>query len=345
MPIVSASNSKTQNQLPLARAVFDQSGKNISPPLNGEVKKFSEHADRYYMKWNKIPFGANRGFGVGAVIALFEIFIGGALALIERSPAPITNFLTSVSENAQVFIAGYESKSGKKADEKKLKHAMEACVATSGVLGLYLWCKEINGMVKGESHEVHDLPSWQKWGLTLGSLGSAAMMGIGYLEKSLMATLAAKNGGKKAGQIIINARSDLRCAIEWLAMVIYLWVKEFKPAKIAIDLLLPGAAIQDGFSHLVGDLLEEKHHSTCEHSHDKHDHKNEPEGFWIKLSKKLVHSHGHGQDKISVPSFYYNKFFLGNQNVKGVTDAEIRIRVLPPDRTIARRSNTGKANL
>ena len=303
----------------MARTIFDKRG-NIESPSEENLrnaKKIAEHTDRYYVQWNKSKItGEEKGLGIGALVALFEMFVGTMLVVVERSPATITNLLTTISENFQVIIGGSEEDELKKldqeSDEEKKKQlgkelhdkrrvkrqAMALAVATSGGLGLIQWIREISNF---GVHDVEDLPMWQKTTLTVKSLISAAMMWIGYFEKGLMAILTkSRNGSGKANEIVLNASSDGRCCIEWVVMAAYLWVRQLKPFKIAIDLGLPIAALKDGLHHLAEDLV----HSSSDKVKN--------------ILKGIFHFHHDSEEEIEVPFLYFNKFFLGNKKGSGI---------------------------
>lgn len=287
------------------KVAFNRHGKRISFEDFDQVKKVAECSEDYYLKWNKVKlFGESKGLGIGAVIAVFEMVTATVLGVVEKSPATITNLLTTLSENVQVLIAGYERSSGKKSErqlkqeEENIEKAMAFVIAASGGLGLYKWGKDAYTSLKGEPQELESLSAWQKISLTVASLVSAVMMGVGYVEKSLMATLAkTENGGRKAKEIKLNASSDGRCSIEWFVMAIFLWVRKFKLPKMFIDLALPLNALWDGGSNLSSRWLKKPNSSESENDEE---------------------------NKIYIPQFFYNGFFLGNTNSKGLRD-----KVLP----------------
>ena len=298
---IQAINSQAKNNS-VANVSFDRSGNRTTANRNEETKRIADLADKYYGRWNKIKLkGTDKGLGIGAVVAIFEMATGTILGILEGGPATLTNLATTLSENIQVVIAGYESAKGLKtqeelkANKENRELGMAMAVAASGGLGFYQWAKEI----KGESHEVAELPPWQKTGLTAASLVSAAMMGIGYVEKSIMAALAkGENGGERASEINLNARSDGRCCGEWLTMAAYLWIRNIKSIKMLIDFLFPFFALKDG----LGDLYEawsEKRNGGGENNRR--------------------------QEKIYIPEVAYNQQFLGRNQGEG-----IRSRVLVP---------------
>ena len=314
-----------------ARAVFNQTGKPISFDHRGQVEEIAKHTDDYYLQWNKIKFtGENKGLGIGALIALFEMVSASILGFLEKSPATVTNLLTTLAENFQVLIASYgrsnmeidkvtspaeqkELKDQQKQLEDKSEVLMSLAVAGAGVLGLYKGGKELVHSFKGEEDELRELPLWQKTGLATASIISALMMGIGYFEKSTMATLAKnENGGLKAKQIILNAHSDWRCMLEWLAMPVFLWVRDFKWCKLLFDIGLPLNALQDGLSHLGEHYLGDDHNHSCE-DHDHHSQSDKSENWLKRILRKLCHGHN-----VQMPKMFYNKFFLGNSEGKGV---------------------------
>ena len=312
--------------------IFDRHG-NSKETNNEQVKIVGQHADRYYLDWNKIKLtGKEKGLGIGPLIALFEIVFASLLAWLERSPATITNLLTTLGENAQVLIANLKnsktdlSKARSQKERKEIEEqsmgfekkvaGLSACiVAFGGALGLYKWVKEMFHSLRGNKHNIQESPLWQKIGLSLGSLVSTVVMGVGYLEKSLMSTLAkTQNGGMKSEQIGLNRSNDGRCTFEWLTMFVFLWVKKFKIPKLIIDFLLPLSALQDGLSHLFGHQLGHSH----SHNHDQpcheHEHTKESNNWFMKLLKKLL-SHEHRKD---IPSLVFNGLFLGRNEGSGL---------------------------
>lgn len=313
-----------------AKAIFNQSGEKISFDHSDQVRAIARHADDYYLQWNKIKFtGENKGLGIGALIALFEMVSASILGFLEKSPATVTNLLTTLAENVQVLIASY-GRSNIEIDrvtnpaernklekqqrqlEDKSEILMSLAVAGAGALGLCKGGKEVIHSFKGEEEELIELPLWQKAGLATASIISALMMGIGYIEKSIMATLAKnENGGLKAKQIMLNAGSDWRCMLEWIAMPIFLWVREFKWGKLLFDIGLPINALHDGLTHLGEHYLEHDH--SCE-DHGHHAHNKKPENLLKRVLRKLCHSHGGD----GIPKTAYNKFFLGNNEGQGL---------------------------
>ena len=158
-------------------------------------------------------------------------------------------------------------------------------------------------------------------GLSISSLVSAIGMSIGYGEKSLMSALARKeNGGFKSDQMIQNAKSDGRCAIEWFVMTTYLFFTQLKPIKFLFDLGLPINALHDGLSHLFEPWLERGHkhsHGNCNgHVHEAGSHKHDevPESKFKQFLGKLF-SHDH---EIRVPKIYFNKLFFGSDGNGGL---------------------------
>ncbi|GEM_PF-3120827 len=317
-----------------AQAAYDRFGSIKSQANNGDARKIALFSDDFYFKWNKLGFvNGEKGVGLGALIAMLEMVTATILWKIESTPATLTNALTTLSECFQVLISGYErtkinpekitDSREREIAEKKLKSretkrslAMAAVITGAGGGGLWKFLKETYESLKGENHDIHEVPFWQKGILSISSLISAIGMSIGYGEKSLMAALARKeNGGFKSDQMIQNAKSDGRCAIEWFVMTTYLYFTQLKPVKFIFDLGLPLNALHDGLSHLLEPWFEKGHKHSDEnctehdHKHETHGHNNSlGEGKFKQLLRKIF-SHDH---EIRVPKIYFNKLFFGS---------------------------------
>lgn len=338
MPVVSNTTTLT----PVARAVFNQRGERVSAQSQDDVRKIARYSDNYFFKWNKIGvINGNKGFGIGAAIAGFEMITAVLLWFAEKAPATFTNMLTTLSECFQVIISGYEMTKNnperiedpvkRKEAEERLKLwenrrriGMAAIITGSGALGFYKWGKEyrwgldILKILRGEKDHLHDVPLWQKITLSVSSFLNAVFMGIGYLEKGLMASISKKkNGGMKSEQMKLNGHSDGRCTLEWSFMTPYLFLTQLMPLrflKFAIDIGIPLNALHDGISHLLEPWFEHDHNHEngheCKNNHDSHEKEN---GFKAFIRKILGHSH-----KTKISSMYYNTLFLGKRLGEGL---------------------------
>lgn len=330
MLAVAGINSSNQT---MASATYDRYG----IPQSGskeEVRKIARFSDDFYFNWNKLGFvNGQKGIGLGAVLALFEMVTAWALIKLERSPATFANAFTTFSECLQVLISGYEMTkiNPSKIDDEKEKSEAEmklkrrenfrgigmACViAGAGSGGMWKFIKEY--FLKEDHQDLHQLPVWQKAALSTASLISSAGMGMGYGEKSLMAALArSENGGVKSEQMILNARSDGRCSLEWLTMSLFPWVVGFKPAKFLIDLAIPLSALQDSISHLLEPILKNRGvHSHISQAVDG-DHLKEKKSSW-DLFKELFWKIFTHQHLIKIPSGYFKSLILGGGNSQGL---------------------------
>lgn len=327
------------NSPSMAWATYDREGVRKSENKNGDALVIAKHSDDYYVTWNKFGFlNKKKGLGLGAVVALFEMATAYLLHKVEKSPATFANALTTFGECLQVLISGavwsntnlddIGSEAEKKIKRKNLEwwddiraRAIAFVVTGAGIGGLYKWGKETYESIKGESHDIHDLAIWQKVSLSTASVLSAVFMGIGWLEKALMAALSKKqNGGTKSEQIILNSHSDWRCKIEWVFMTVFPWIVQLKPVKFLFDLGLPLNALQDGLTHLVEPWMYKDHkHSHGDCQHDSH-HAREESKF-MKFVKKIF-SHDH---EIKIPSLYFNNLFMGNNGENG-----LRVKLFNP---------------
>jgi len=316
---------KVQAENPSAWAVFNPCGEKLSENHRNEVREIASHSESYYSRWNSIQLGGDKKrIGIGITVGGFEAGVGALiLALVERSSATILNFLTSLQEVGQAIVSGLEwananldeIKDEKKREEvenelkeraRKREVALASLVSVAACGGLYKWGREyswgkdILHIFDGDSHDIKEVPLWQKIGLTIGSFLSMVAMAVGYVEKSLMATVAqSKNGGVRAKEIIINAKSDLRCTIEWFCMGLFLWVRKIRPLKMLIDLGLPLNALQDGVGHLLEPLLESEDSSS---------------NIFIKALKKIFKD----SDEIKTPVKVFNGWFFGKKENTGL---------------------------
>lgn len=249
---------------------FDRAGKCTDANEN-DRRQVANLIDAHYAKWNKLAFkddaerGIKKGVGIGGVIAGFETVVAWLLVYLQKSPATITNLLTTLSECVQVAIANYaqtkvnpenmrdpleKEKAYKKlkADEEKRENWVATAVTAAGGLGLWKWGKEMLDYANGNENEIHELPLFQKVGLGVASLLNAFGMCSGYSEKCTLAPIS-ENGGFRTEEMKLNGKSDGRCTMEWLTMTLFPFIVNMKPVKALFDLVLPLAAVTDGIGH------------------------------------------------------------------------------------------------
>ena len=129
--------------------VFDQFGTPVQNTTQSAAKDVASNVDAYYKHWNNpedgqsklafpVPFIGN--FGLGKWIALFETVTAVFLGFLQRSPATITNLLTTLSEFAQTVIAGRNDSEEK--ENKAGESLMASVISLAGGAGLYNWVKE-----------------------------------------------------------------------------------------------------------------------------------------------------------------------------------------------------------
>ena len=294
--------------IPNLIGAFDKFGNPVENTTRLAAKAIASRVDTYYKHWNKpednksilsfsVPFLGN--FGLGKWIALFETVTALALKFLQKSPATLTNLLTTLSEFGQTIIAGEDS--------DKESSLMAGCISVAGGVGLYSWLKETSNTLKGKDSSLKELSLFSKILLTIGSVVSSVMMAIGYAEKSSLAPIAkVDNSGKKAESMKLNGNSDMRCSIEWALMTVFPWLAHIKPVKLILDLALPLGALQDGVGHFVEALWNEKNKAKFENIFGS---------TATKIVKKIF---GLEKKEISIPGIFNKKWYFGNREGAGV---------------------------
>jgi hypothetical protein len=206
---------------------------------------------------NYFRFDLNRPAGPAGIADAYDVAASAMMWAFEGGPATTTNFLASIAEYMQVYIArtkllGDPNASGLTGQIAKQRRegAMAWVQAVAGVTGLAgFGLERIN---PGQDEYESSIP--KKIGLSAGCLAGSAMMFGTYIEKALVAlTSRGKTEGNECKGIKLNANSDARAIIDWFTMAIYPWVKNVKAVKAAIDLCIPLAALRDGVQHWVNE--------------------------------------------------------------------------------------------
>lgn len=207
---------------------------------------------------------------IGEGIALFELVPASCLAYFIKSPATITNLLTSFGELLQVWLGRtkrfgdpkVDTKELRKLEEGKRKEILEkANNAKEKREGIMAWIQILAGLsglfslgletVNKNEKEVEDLSLLKRASLSTTSFLSAIFMLSGYFEKNFIAGISSKFGGTtEHNNMRMNGNSDLRCFTEWTTMTFLPWIP--KKIKILIDIAIPLAALREGlreFAH------------------------------------------------------------------------------------------------
>lgn len=293
---------------------FDRTG-NPDSSNKEDLKLIADLVDKHYATWNKLALkndpvkDIKKGVGLGALIAGFETIVASFLLYLQKSPATITNLVTTLGECVQVIIANYSETQINperiddpvkksiayeklKADKEKRENLVAGVVTAAGGLGLWKWGQEMFGYVQGNEAEIHELPFAQKIGLSIASFLSALGMCAGHSEKCTLAPIA-QNGGFRTEEMKLNGKSDGRCSVEWLIMTAFPFIVHMKPVKAFFDLILPLSALKDGLKHFYEKL--------------KKEHNNNPEEIRTHFNfLKDLH------DK-----FFFTEWFFGNKPGSG----------------------------
>ncbi len=303
---------------------FDPFGNPIQETDNGQAKKITDLAnDCYKNQMNKV-------FGISELVALFEAFSGALLGFFMPSPATWTNALTSFGEYGQVLIARTtalgdttpapenaseiekeEAKERIKTAEERREGAMAWMQLGAGSLGAI---SNVLDFVRGDSDtDIQELSVLKKVGLSIASFASAVCMFFGWGEKTLMSTIS-KNG-PESENMRMNADSDFRCFLEWSSMTVYPWVRGFKLARKALDIIIPYLAIRNGIGHLIREgvskIINNDKSLPLESYIGKGFTKTLSSLFLINTSKKDK------EENDTVPSIFYSKWFLGDKEDNG----------------------------
>ena len=195
--------------------------------------------------------------GPAGIAGLYDLFATCFMWFNERGAAPITNFLISIADYAQVFIArtkllgdpDQNNGAGTIAKQRRVG-AMAWTQVLAGVGGLGSFVKDLTV----RDRESNNNPISKKLSLSISSLFASLTMLTTYSEKMITATTSkGKEVGGEIKGIALDANNDIRAAIEYLVMSIYPWVSQIKPVKKSIDLLVPIFALRDGMENFIHD--------------------------------------------------------------------------------------------
>lgn len=268
--------------------------------------------DEYYTK------GLCGKGSVGEGIAIFELIPASCLAYFIKSPATITNLLTSFGELLQVWLGRTKRFGDPKVDRKELRKLPEekrnevlekASKAKEKREGIMAWIQILAGIsglfslgletTNKNEKEIEELPFLKRASLSTTSLLSAAFMLSGYFEKNFISGIASKLGlTNEHNNMRMNGNSDLRCFFEWISMTLLPWIP--KKLKILVDIGIPIVALREGLSEFV-----KSGHLTSIFSEKKFPIAKGAQSFLKKLL--LIKKE---KDECSLPIFTKSNFFV-----------------------------------
>lgn len=241
--------------------VTSTSGPQEDSPLN--TSEIALRLDEYYTN------GLCGKASIGEGIAYFELIPASFLAYFIKSPATITNWLTSFGELLQVWLGRTKRFGDPKVDTKELRKLPEgkrkeilqkANNAKEKREGIMAWIQILAGLsglfslgfekISKNEKEVEDLSLLKRVSLSTTSFLSAVFMLSGYFEKNLISGISSKVGGTtEYNNMRMNGNSDLRCFAEWTTMTFLPWIP--KKIKTLIDIAIPIVAIREGLSEFA----------------------------------------------------------------------------------------------
>lgn len=238
--ITSPLNNLTLKLNSLYRPI-DDSG-NGAGELSQAHESISKFNHNYYRN------GMNASLGPASIITAAESASGLLVWLMNKSPATLTNFLLSLSENLTVHV----SRTKLLGEGEVGKQRREGAVAWIQLFaGLGGYSSFLMDMFSSKEHEEMSLA--KKVGITALSCVNSPLMFFGFGEKALLANTSRGMEHNECDGMQLNANSDLRVVTSWTAMKVYTWLSGIKPLKLLIDVSLPMFALRDALGHFAKD--------------------------------------------------------------------------------------------
>ncbi|GEM_PF-4995863 len=280
-------------------------------PINSGTQTKSEVENLYRTvgenNHNYFRFDLNRPIGPAGIADAYDVAASAMMWAFEGGPATTTNFLASIAEYMQVYIARTKLLGDPNAPglmgqiaKQRREGAMAWVQAVAGVTGLAGFGLE--RFIPAENEYESSIP--KKIGLSAACVAGSAMMFGTYIEKALVAlTSRGKTEGNECKGIKLNANSDARAIIDWLTMAVYPWVKNVRTVKAAIDLCIPLAALRDGVQHWVNEGIS-KVFANNENSHFSSSTKKLLRYLFFLPAKENANSY-------TIPSIFTGGWLLG----------------------------------